>query len=137
MQVNLFISGRKLKDLDAFSKSDPVCLVFEQINGSWRKIGKTEQIKNNLNPDFQTSFEVPYFFEKVQNYKFVMIDGDGDGDYDTIGEVETTMGQLMGALKQTFTADLKKNGQANRGQLIVRTQAIQQSNEVAKMSVSI
>ena len=44
-----------------------------------------------------------------------MIDGDGDGDYDTIGEVETTMGQLMGALKQTFTADLKKNGQANRG----------------------
>ena len=52
MQVNLFISGRKLKDLDAFSKSDPVCLVFEQINGSWRKIGKTEQIKNNLNPDF-------------------------------------------------------------------------------------
>ena len=23
MQVNLFISGRKLKDLDTFSKSDP------------------------------------------------------------------------------------------------------------------
>ena len=42
---------------------------------------------------------MPYFFEKVQNYKFVMIDGDGDGDYDTIGEVETTMGQLMGAIK--------------------------------------
>lgn len=64
---------------------------------------------------------MPYFFEKVQNYKFVMIDGDGDGDYDTIGEVETTMGALMGALKQTFTADLIKNGQGNRGQLIVRT----------------
>ena len=52
MQVNLFISGRKLKDLDTFSKSDPVCLIFEKVNGSWAKIGKTEQIKNNLNPDF-------------------------------------------------------------------------------------
>ena len=29
MQVNLFVSGRKLKDLDAFSKSDPQCLIFE------------------------------------------------------------------------------------------------------------
>lgn len=124
MQVNLYISGRKLKDLDAFSKSDPVCLVFEKVNGHWTKIGKTEQVKNNLNPDFTTSFEVPYFFEKQQNYKFVMIDGDGDGDYDTIGEVETTMGKLMGALKQTWTANLVKNGQANRGQIIVRTMAV-------------
>ena len=121
MQVNLFISGRKLKDLDTFSKSDPVCLVFEKINGSWKQIGKTEQIKNQLNPDFTTSFQVPYFFEKEQHYKFCMIDGDGDGDYDTIGEVETTMGKLMGALKQTFTANLMKGGQGNRGQLIVRT----------------
>ena len=44
-----------------------------------------------------------------------MIDGDGDGDYEKIGKVETTMGSLMGALKQTFIADLKKDGQANRG----------------------
>jgi len=29
MQVNLFISGRKLKDLDTFSKSDPQCWLFE------------------------------------------------------------------------------------------------------------
>ena len=42
MQVNLFISGRKLKDLDAFSKSDPMCLVFEKIGKQWKKIGMTE-----------------------------------------------------------------------------------------------
>jgi len=28
-----------------------------------------------------------------------MIDGDGGGDYDSIGEVQTTMGKLMGAKK--------------------------------------
>ena len=28
-KLNLFICGRKLRDLDALSKSDPQCLVFE------------------------------------------------------------------------------------------------------------
>ena len=106
MQVNLFISGRKLKDLDTFSKSDPQCLLFEKRNNSWVKIGQTEQILNQLNPDFKTAFQVPYFFEKVQTFKFVMIDGDGGTDYDTIGELEVTMGKLMGAKKQMFTETL-------------------------------
>ena len=64
MQVNLFVSGRKLRDLDAFSKSDPQCIVFEKRGGSWAKLGQTEQKKNDLNPNFSTSFQVPYYFEK-------------------------------------------------------------------------
>ena len=98
MQVNLYVSGRKLRDLDTFSKSDPQCILYEKsANGSWVKLGQTEQIRNSLNPDFKNSFTLAYFFEKVQTYKFVMIDGDGGSDYDTIGEVEVTMGKLMGA----------------------------------------
>jgi len=135
MQVNLFISGRKLKDLDAFSKSDPACLVFENRNGQWIKVGQTEQIKNSLNPDFQTAFALPYFFERHQELKFVMIDGDGDGDYDTIGELSTTMGKIMGARAQMFTADLVHNGASNRGQIIVRSEAIAQSNEAIRMDI--
>ena len=65
MQVNLFVSGRNLKSMDTFSQSDPICLLFEQINGNWVKKGMTEQIKNQKNPDFATSFSVDYFFEKV------------------------------------------------------------------------
>ena len=54
-----------------------------------------------------------------------MIDGDGGRDYDTIGEIEVTMGNLMGAKKQTFTGNLAVSGSnANRGQIIVRTEAI-------------
>lgn len=45
------------------------------------------------------------------------------------------MGKLMGAKKQIFQENLKHNGQANRGQLIVRTQAIQQSNLCAKIAL--
>ena len=48
--------------------------------------------------------------------KFVMIDGDGDGDYDTIGELNCNMGQIMGARAQTYTANLTdKHGNGNRG----------------------
>ena len=40
---------------------------------------------------------MPYFFEKEQAMRFVMIDGDGTGDYEEIGEVITSLGKIMGA----------------------------------------
>ena len=67
MKVNLFVSGRKLKDEDFIGKSDPQCLLFEKRDGAdWALVGKTEQIKDNLNPDFRTSFTLSYYFEKQQ-----------------------------------------------------------------------
>ena len=65
MQVNLYVSGRKLKDLDTFSKSDPICIMQEMRGGAWYTVGKTEQVKNSLNPDFKTAFTMPYYFERV------------------------------------------------------------------------
>jgi len=53
-----------------------------------------------------------------------MIDGDGTGDYDTIGEVVVTMGNLMGASKQMWTGNLEWEYNMNRGQIIVRTEAV-------------
>jgi len=52
---------------------------------------------NNLNPDFQMSFTVAYFFERAQNFKFEMVDIDDGNSFDLIGEVTVTMGSLMGA----------------------------------------
>lgn len=64
-RVNLYVSGRKLKDLDTWSKSDPKCILYEKRGNNWVKMGETETINNNLNPDFQTSFSADYFFEKT------------------------------------------------------------------------
>ena len=66
MKVQLYISCRKLKDLDVFSKSDPIVHMcsFNERTRSWVKMGETELINNNLNPDFKRSFEVNYSFEK-------------------------------------------------------------------------
>ena len=97
MQLNLYISARKLKDLDVMSKSDPCCALYEEKNGRWVKIAQTEKIKDSLNPDFEQALTVAYYFEKLQKLKFTIIDDDGSGTYDTIGEVETSMGALMGA----------------------------------------
>ena len=97
MKVELFISGKGLKDLDAFSKSDPTCIVYEMDGVNWVERGRTEQLKNNLNPEFKTRIVMNYFFEKAQKLKFLMVDGDCHGDFDTIGEIQTTMGNIMGA----------------------------------------
>ena len=66
-RVELFISGRKLRDMDTFSKSDPRC-VIKLLTGrppNVKKViaGKTEVIKNNLNPNWETPVTVDYHFE--------------------------------------------------------------------------
>ena len=53
MAINLYISGRKLRDLDTFSKSDPLCRLYEKKNNQWVLVGQTERINNNLNPNFE------------------------------------------------------------------------------------
>jgi len=61
----MFLKCRKLKDLDVMSKSDPKVIVYMKTNNSapWEKIGQTEVLNDNLNPDFKTSFEIFYQFE--------------------------------------------------------------------------
>ena len=49
-QVELSISCTNLKDLDTFSKSDPVVFLLEKKGQQWIKIGRTEVIDDNLNP---------------------------------------------------------------------------------------
>jgi len=51
-------------------------------------------MKNNLNPNFVKSFKIVYKFETKQECKFVIRDDDGN-DSDKIGDVETTIGNLM------------------------------------------
>ncbi len=88
---------------------------------------------NNLNPDFTQKITMNYYFEKVQKLKFVMIDADDNsGSGDEIGICETTLGNIMGARQQTFTTDLIEPGRKDkRGQIIIRAEAIQSSNQQA------
>ncbi|XP_015753710.1 PREDICTED: copine-9-like [Acropora digitifera] len=74
-QVELHVSCRNLADMDVFSKSDPMVVLYTQAMGSkeWREFGRTECIKDNLNPDFVKSFVISYFFEEMQKLRFAVI----------------------------------------------------------------
>ena len=50
-KVDISVSCVNLKDLDYFSKSDPCVFLFEYHNRNWSKVGRTEVIDNNLNPE--------------------------------------------------------------------------------------
>ena len=94
------------------SRSDPKAWLFERAVSRkkkkyrWIRIGETEQLHNTLNPDFSTSITYPYYFEKEQHLKITIIDGDGLGEYDKIGEVFFTLGNVMGARAQTWQGKL-------------------------------
>ena len=57
-KVELSLSCSNLKDLDVFSKSDPVVFLYEQKGSEWVKLGRTEVIDDNLNPKVQQSAAV-------------------------------------------------------------------------------
>ena len=89
------ISGIDLKDLDYFSKSDPICMI-ETKEGQliWKPVGQTERINNDLNPVFKIEPEFDYI-STAQLVKFTMWDDDGGGDYELIGSVELTISAIL------------------------------------------
>ena len=129
--VKLYISGRNLKNMDMFSKSDPLCVVFEkaQDRNEWFEIGRTEFIKDTLDPNFEKAIDVDYFFEKTQELKFEFIDDDGgDSDdpyYDIIGSTNMTLSSIMAAKGQTLSKPLLVPGKRKQGgMIIVRAESI-------------
>ena len=67
-KVILRFKCHNLPNLDKGSKSDAFCVLW-LIDKQARKIklGQTELIANNLNPEFLTEIVVNYFFEQQQN----------------------------------------------------------------------
>ena len=118
-QVELYISCRKLRDLDFFGKSDPRVKLFGQVSGQWTPLGMTETIKDNLNPDFKKTIMVDFIFETKQSLRFEVWDVDESTKDDFIGSVETTVGEIMGARKQTLTLTLR-SGSKTTGQIIIK-----------------
>ena len=74
-----------------------------------------------------------YYFEREQKLKFDLIDMNcpKHDSYDLIGEIETTMGEIMGSKAQVFTRELKApKKKEKRGKIIIRAESIKESNEV-------
>ena len=117
--------------MDFLTKSDPLCIVFEkaQETNEWFEIGRTEFIKDTLDPDFERAIDIDYYFEKTQTLRFEFIDDDGgDSDdpyYDIIGSAQTTMSSIMSTKGQTLSKPLLVPGRRQqRGMVILRAESI-------------
>lgn len=131
--VNLFFSGKKLRDLDTFSKSDPYIVLFQVLqNGTKSKIGRTETIQDNLNPDFEVSFPVEYFFERDQKFYVEVYDDDGGKD-DLIGVADFSLGEILGSIYNMKIYNLTFKKMKSAGKLIVR---VEQDNDLQKFLIN-
>ncbi|CUG93539.1 copine i-like protein, putative [Bodo saltans] len=97
-KCTLYFKCQKLKDTDTFSKSDPYVVLYRNDGTRLSRVGRTETINNNLNPIFQTTIEVEYFFETKQDFVLKLYDYDGhknDDQNDALGVVTFTLAHIM------------------------------------------
>ena len=113
-RVELSISCSNLKDEDVFSKSDPVCVLFEKRGGNYVEYGSTEMILNCLNPKWEKKFIMNYNSQCPQDLKFEIYDWDNNSKQlsrqDYLGKAEMSLGTILAAPGKQFTSSLKSGG---------------------------
>lgn len=120
---------RNLLNKDVLSKSDPMCVVYVQLqnNQTWTEHGRTEVLTNTLNPEFATKILIAYHFEEVQKLKFKIYDIDSSShlleNHDFLGEAECNLGQIVSSTNK-FETTLYHSGNRSRGQLCVKAEEI-------------
>ncbi|XP_022084005.1 copine-8-like isoform X1 [Acanthaster planci] len=137
-KVELTVSCRKLLDMDTFSKSDPLCVMYLQTVGTdtYKEYGRSEVIMNTLNPDFVKKFVIDYFFEEVQKLKFELYDVDSKSQdlrkHDFLGKAFCTLGEIMGSsgckLKKPLSGPAK-----NCGSIIVKGEEMSECRDMITM----
>jgi hypothetical protein len=123
--LSLSFSCKNLANLDALSKSDPSIWLYSVPTGATQAtlIGKTETVKNDLNPTFATPLLVDYRFEEVQTLQIFIVDIDAPNAtslraQDTIGSVTVTLGSIVSSVGGKLTLDIIQ-GTTKRGQVTV------------------
>lgn len=74
--------------------------VLNENNGYFNlQVGRTEQIKESLNPIFSKRISLKYYFEQVQDLKICIYDVDNSSstlkDDDFLGKTYMTLGQVV------------------------------------------
>ncbi|MCL4137519.1 UNVERIFIED_CONTAM: hypothetical protein GTU68_020763, partial [Idotea baltica] len=129
---------RNLKSKDTFSKSDAVCILYlkDLIDGTEVELGRTEEMKNNPNPDWMKKFEIEYKFEEKQVLIFRVYDWDKKKaeikGQDLIGEVECTLAEIMIFQGKEVVKEMAKKA----GALSITGQEVSGCKEVASLLFS-
>ncbi|ELW69600.1 Copine-1 [Tupaia chinensis] len=137
--VQLSISCDHLIDKDIGSKSDPLCVLLQDVGGgNWAELGRTERVRNSSNPEFSKTLQLEYHFETVQKLRFGIYDIDNKtpelGDDDFLGGAECSLGQIVSSQILTLPLMLKPGKPAGQGTITVSAQELK-DNRVVTMEV--
>jgi len=124
--VVIGLSGRNLKDLDLFSKSDPYVVISRQTQpgGAFVALRKSETINNNLNPDWKDFliYESELGTGTNDDIEIEVFDDDGkpgrDRNDQSIGFLKTRVSSLKAG--ESFEICSRKKGGVT-GKVVVRT----------------
>jgi hypothetical protein len=123
-----------LADKDLLSKSDPLCVMFIQKNGQWFEHGRTEMIKDTLNPSWEKKFVVDYSFEERQVVRFEVYDWDNQSkrltDHDFLGRCESSMGTIVST--GTFVSVLKDSSKSG-SKISISAEELKANKEVIRL----
>ena len=66
--------------MDESTQSDPFLVLYkkQKEDDSWKKVGNTEIIHDNLSPEFVMKINVDWHFEEVELFKAEVYDSDND-----------------------------------------------------------
>lgn len=135
-RIELIIECRSLKNMDGLlsGKSDAMVVLYEgaprnTLPGSsrfqrWVELGRTEVVRDNLNPTFTKTLAMDYRFEEQQPLRFVVVDVDNHSSTqptardDIIGEVQIPLGEIAGSSGQRMTLEIKRSGGKITGQMV-------------------
>uniref|UniRef100_W5K808 Copine-2 n=1 Tax=Astyanax mexicanus TaxID=7994 RepID=W5K808_ASTMX len=137
-KVELSVSCTSLLDRDVASKSDPFCVLFQEVDSNWVELGRTETAVNNLNPVFGDKFQVDYHFEEVQKLKFALFDEDKCSsqlyEHDFLGEFVCTLGVIVSNKKLHRPLTLANGKPAGKGAITITAQELS-DNRIITLSM--
>lgn len=123
----LSVACENLPNLDTFSKTDAMCILYQQKGNIFQEIGRTEVVMDSLNPKFIKNFQVEYHFEERQKFKIMVYDIDDFTknaslhNQEFAGELQFMLHEIVTARNQTLKKPLvnEQNPHRNNGQIIV------------------
>jgi hypothetical protein len=99
--ITLSFACENLPNLDTFTRTDGMVVLYRQQGTQWFRIGMTEVIMDNLSPAWVKSFDVQYHFEQRENYKVEVYDVDdlknlqNFANHDFAGSLEFTIHEVV------------------------------------------
>ncbi|CAD8192936.1 unnamed protein product [Paramecium pentaurelia] len=134
-QIELFVSCRKLDD-HVMTVYDSFVILYKKNNNCWIKIDQTEIIQNNQNPNFVKTFLFNYYFQVQQYVKMEVHNYISSTQTQIIGQIETTMAEVIGSKNQLYKANIYNQNGRKSGQIILKADQVKQCNEEFCISLS-